>query len=80
MQKAAEFVSMPMCHVLPVKNYAVELDTDCNNDILILSAVHSVLQAIDDTLDDQCVSSTVEWPVCHEEDEDDEDVSFQTSS
>ncbi|XP_042560310.1 interferon-induced protein 44-like [Clupea harengus] len=60
MQKAAEFVSMPMCHVLPVKNYAVELDTDCNNDILILSAVHSVLQAIDDTLDDQCVSSTVE--------------------
>ncbi|XP_076128355.1 interferon-induced protein 44-like isoform X2 [Alosa pseudoharengus] len=54
-QKAAEFVGIPVSFVLPVKNYASELSTNCNSDILLLSAVHIILQAVDDTLDDQCV-------------------------
>ncbi|XP_076129025.1 interferon-induced protein 44-like [Alosa pseudoharengus] len=55
MQKAAEFVGIPVSFVLPVRNYASELSTNCNTDILLLSAVHSILQAVDDTLDDQGV-------------------------
>ncbi|XP_048105696.1 interferon-induced protein 44-like [Alosa alosa] len=55
MQKAAEFVGIPVSFVLPVRNYASELSTNCNTDILLLSAVRSILQAVDDTLDDQCV-------------------------
>lgn len=53
MQKAADFMGMPLSYVLPVKNYSSELSTNGTSDILLLSAVHSVLQAMDDTLDDQ---------------------------
>ncbi|XP_076129028.1 interferon-induced protein 44-like isoform X2 [Alosa pseudoharengus] len=58
MQKAADFMGMPLSFVLPVRNYASELSTNCNTDILLLSAVRSILQAVDDTLDDQCVCAS----------------------
>ncbi|XP_046729261.1 interferon-induced protein 44-like isoform X2 [Silurus meridionalis] len=60
MEKAAELVGLPLCYVLPVKNYVSQLTVDCNTDILLLSAVMSILQAVDDTLEDQY---PVQWPL-----------------
>ncbi|KAI5627753.1 interferon-induced protein 44-like, partial [Silurus asotus] len=57
MEKAAELVGLPLSYVLPVKNYVSQLTVDCNTDILLLSAVMSILQAVDDTLEDQYASS-----------------------
>ncbi|KAK6297496.1 hypothetical protein J4Q44_G00320790 [Coregonus suidteri] len=54
MQKAAEVVGLPVSYVLPVKNYSSELSVSCNTDILLLSAVHHILQAVDDTYEDYC--------------------------
>uniref|UniRef100_A0A3B1KLC8 TLDc domain-containing protein n=1 Tax=Astyanax mexicanus TaxID=7994 RepID=A0A3B1KLC8_ASTMX len=53
MQKAAELVGLPLSYVVPVKNYMSELSVDRNTDILLLSAVNSILQAVDDALEDQ---------------------------
>ncbi|XP_066532489.1 interferon-induced protein 44-like isoform X2 [Hoplias malabaricus] len=53
MQKAAELVGLPLSYVLPVKNYISMLSVDRSTDILLLSVVNSVLQAVDDTLEDQ---------------------------
>ncbi|KAM9496676.1 interferon-induced protein 44-like [Clarias gariepinus] len=53
MQKAAELVGLPLSYVLPVKNYVSQQAVDCNSDILILSVITSILQAVDDTLEDQ---------------------------
>ncbi|XP_063079014.1 interferon-induced protein 44-like [Engraulis encrasicolus] len=58
MHQAAQFLDMPVSYVLPVKNYASELSTSCSTDILLLSAVDTVLQAIDDTLDYQCTNTS----------------------
>ncbi|KAL7889000.1 hypothetical protein AOLI_G00039740 [Acnodon oligacanthus] len=52
MQKAAELVGLPLSYVLPVKNYISQLSVDVNTDILLLSVVNSILQAVDDTLED----------------------------
>uniref|UniRef100_A0A673VZD4 Interferon-induced protein 44-like n=1 Tax=Salmo trutta TaxID=8032 RepID=A0A673VZD4_SALTR len=52
MQKAAEVVGLPVSYVLPVKNYSSELAVSCNTDILLLSAVHHILQAVDDTYEE----------------------------
>uniref|UniRef100_A0A8C7QRJ1 TLDc domain-containing protein n=1 Tax=Oncorhynchus mykiss TaxID=8022 RepID=A0A8C7QRJ1_ONCMY len=52
MQKAAEVVGLPVSYVLPVKNYSSELSVSCNTDILLLSAVHHILQAVDDTYEE----------------------------
>ncbi|XP_035630978.1 interferon-induced protein 44-like [Oncorhynchus keta] len=57
MQKAAEVVGLPVSYVLPVKNYSSELSVSCNTDILLLSAVHHILQAVDDTFEDYCPST-----------------------
>ncbi|CAB1340137.1 unnamed protein product [Coregonus sp. 'balchen'] len=54
MQKAAEVVGLPLSYVLPVKNYSSELSVSCNTDILLLSAVHHILQAVDDTYEEYC--------------------------
>ncbi|XP_076872595.1 interferon-induced protein 44-like [Brachyhypopomus gauderio] len=48
MQNAAELVGLPLSYVLPVKNYISQLAVDCNTDILLLSVVDSILQAVDD--------------------------------
>lgn len=53
MKKAAKLVGLPLSYVLPVKNYVYQLTMDCNTDILLLSVVMSILQAVDDTLEDQ---------------------------
>ncbi|KAL6485586.1 hypothetical protein MHYP_G00049780 [Metynnis hypsauchen] len=53
MQKAAELVGLPLSYVLPVKNYISQLSVDLNTDILLLSVVNSILQAVDDTLEDE---------------------------
>ncbi|XP_071269292.1 interferon-induced protein 44-like isoform X2 [Salvelinus alpinus] len=52
MQKAAEVVGLSVSHVFPVKNYSSELSVSCNTDILLLSAVHHILQAVDDTYEE----------------------------
>ncbi|XP_063079015.1 interferon-induced protein 44-like [Engraulis encrasicolus] len=64
MHQAAEFMSMPVSYVLPVKNYASELSTSCSTDILLLSVVDTVLQAIDDMLDDQCTNTSTTSTTC----------------
>ncbi|KAL7872512.1 hypothetical protein SRHO_G00074950 [Serrasalmus rhombeus] len=53
MQKAAELVGLPLSYVLPVKNYISQLSVDLNTDILLLNVVNSILQAVDDTLEDE---------------------------
>ncbi|XP_036416299.1 interferon-induced protein 44-like isoform X3 [Colossoma macropomum] len=53
MQKAADLVGLPLSYVLPVKNYISQLSVDLNTDILLLSVVNSILQAVDDTLEDE---------------------------
>lgn len=53
MQKAAELVGLPLSYVLPVKNYVSEMTVECNTDILLLSVGMSILQAVDDTFEDQ---------------------------
>ncbi|KAI4885332.1 hypothetical protein NFI96_027588 [Prochilodus magdalenae] len=53
MQKAAELVGLPLSYVLPVKNYISQLSVDLNTDILLLSAFNTILQAVDDMLEDQ---------------------------
>lgn len=47
MEEAAEMVGVPLFSVLPVKNYASELDVDCDSDILLLSAVSQILHSVD---------------------------------
>lgn len=58
MHKAAELVGLPVSYVLPVKNYSTELSVNCNMDILLLSAVQNILQAVDDN-EDNSSSPTV---------------------
>ncbi|KAF4092092.1 hypothetical protein AMELA_G00017000 [Ameiurus melas] len=53
MQKAAELVGLPVSYVLPVINYVSQLKVDCKTDILLLSVVMSILQAVDDTFEDK---------------------------
>ncbi|XP_047674996.1 interferon-induced protein 44-like [Tachysurus fulvidraco] len=53
MQKAATLVGLPLSYVLPVKNYVSTLTVDCNTDILLLSAVMNILQAVNDSFEDQ---------------------------
>ncbi|XP_053499721.1 interferon-induced protein 44-like [Ictalurus furcatus] len=53
MQKAAELVGLPLSYVLPVKNYVSQLIVERNTDILLLSVGMSILQAVDDTFEDQ---------------------------
>ncbi|XP_036416298.1 interferon-induced protein 44-like isoform X2 [Colossoma macropomum] len=53
MQKAAELVGLPLSYLLPVKNYISQLSVDLNTDILLLSVVSSILQAVDDMLEDE---------------------------
>lgn len=53
MQKAAMLVGLLLSYVLQVKNYVSRLTVDCNTDILLLSAVMSILQAVNDSLEDQ---------------------------
>ncbi|XP_060739933.1 interferon-induced protein 44-like isoform X1 [Tachysurus vachellii] len=53
MQKAATLVGLPLSYVLPVKNYLSTLTVDCNTDILLLSAVMNILQAVNDSFEDQ---------------------------
>ncbi|KAF4092090.1 hypothetical protein AMELA_G00016980 [Ameiurus melas] len=65
MQKAAELVGFPVSYVLPVMNYVSQLTVDSKTDILLLSVVMSILQAVDDTFEDQ-YSNPV--PVSHQDD------------
>uniref|UniRef100_A0A3B4CG87 TLDc domain-containing protein n=1 Tax=Pygocentrus nattereri TaxID=42514 RepID=A0A3B4CG87_PYGNA len=52
-EKAAQLVGLPLSYVLPVKNYISQLSVDLNTDILLLNVVNSILQAVDDTLEDE---------------------------
>ncbi|XP_048841032.1 interferon-induced protein 44-like isoform X2 [Brienomyrus brachyistius] len=52
MEEAAEMVGVPLFSVLPVKNYASELNVDCNSDILLLSAVSQILHAVNYAFED----------------------------
>lgn len=52
MQKAAEQLGMPLSCVFPVKNYSWELAVSCHTDILLLTAVQRIQEAVDDTLED----------------------------
>ncbi|KAB5517143.1 hypothetical protein PHYPO_G00186020 [Pangasianodon hypophthalmus] len=63
MQKAAELVGLPLSYVLPVKNYIAQLTVDYKTDILLLSVVMSILQSVDDTLEDQYPSTPTCSPV-----------------
>ncbi|MCJ8749951.1 hypothetical protein PDJAM_G00193450 [Pangasius djambal] len=63
MQKAAELVGLPLSYVLPVKNYVAQLTVDYMTDILLLSVVMSILQSVDDTLEDQYPSTPTCSPV-----------------
>lgn len=63
MKKAAGLVGLPLSYVLPVKNYVSQLTVDCNTDILLLSVVMSILQAVDDTLEDQYTCAPTCSPV-----------------
>ena len=62
MQKAAELVGLPLSYVLPVKNYISQLSVDLNTDILLLSAFNTILQAVDDTLEDQYPADVITQP------------------
>ncbi|XP_036406207.1 interferon-induced protein 44-like [Megalops cyprinoides] len=50
-EKAAKLVGLPVSSVFPVRNYARENVVNCNVDILMLSAISEMLQAIDDVFD-----------------------------
>ncbi|XP_076007487.1 interferon-induced protein 44-like isoform X2 [Genypterus blacodes] len=45
-------LGVPMCCIVPVKNYSMELELDLNCDILLLSAVVQMLRYIDNYFDD----------------------------
>ncbi|XP_076872594.1 interferon-induced protein 44-like [Brachyhypopomus gauderio] len=62
MQNAAQLVGLPLSYVLPVKNYISQLAVDCNTDILLLSVVDSILQTVDDALEDQHPGPIMEFP------------------
>ncbi|KAG7461091.1 hypothetical protein MATL_G00206340 [Megalops atlanticus] len=55
-EKAAELLGLPASFVLPIRNYAAEHSVSCNTDILLLSALKHMLQAIDDTFEDYSFS------------------------
>ncbi|KPP75461.1 hypothetical protein Z043_105291, partial [Scleropages formosus] len=50
-KKAAELAEMPVSSVLPVKNYCSEVAVDRDIDILLLSAIGQVLNAVEDTFE-----------------------------
>lgn len=52
MQQAADLVGLPVAYVFPVKNYSSELSVSSNTDILLLSALQRILEAVDDALED----------------------------
>ncbi|XP_058493608.1 interferon-induced protein 44-like isoform X2 [Solea solea] len=47
MSKAGELLGMSTSYIVPVKNYASELDVDVNMDVLLLSAVDHIMQYAD---------------------------------
>ncbi|XP_043986362.1 interferon-induced protein 44-like isoform X2 [Gambusia affinis] len=47
MNKAGALLGMSTSYIVPVKNYASELDLDLNTDVLLLSAVDHILQYVD---------------------------------
>ncbi|CAG5863863.1 unnamed protein product [Menidia menidia] len=47
MRKAAALLGMSPSYIVPVKNYAAELDVDVDTDVLLLSAVDHILQYAD---------------------------------
>ncbi|XP_072558773.1 interferon-induced protein 44-like isoform X2 [Paramormyrops kingsleyae] len=52
MEEAAEMVGVPLFSVLPVKNYASELNVDYDTDILLLSAACQILHSVDYAFED----------------------------
>ncbi|XP_042320167.1 interferon-induced protein 44-like [Sceloporus undulatus] len=52
MQLTAERLGLPLCQIVPVKNYSSELDLKDNVDILILMAVRQMLRLAESYLDD----------------------------
>ncbi|KAG7453628.1 hypothetical protein JOB18_033061 [Solea senegalensis] len=47
MSKAGELLGMSTSYIVPVQNYASELDVDVNMDVLLLSAVDHIMQYAD---------------------------------
>ncbi|XP_014329994.1 interferon-induced protein 44-like isoform X1 [Xiphophorus maculatus] len=47
MNKTGALLGMSTSYIVPVKNYASELDLDVNTDVLLLSAVDHILQYVD---------------------------------
>ncbi|KAH0618479.1 hypothetical protein JD844_017728 [Phrynosoma platyrhinos] len=52
MQLTAERLGIPLCQIVPVKNYSSELDLKDDVDILILMAVRQMLRTAESYLDD----------------------------
>ncbi|XP_062406202.1 interferon-induced protein 44-like [Sardina pilchardus] len=59
MQKAAELLGMSLSCVFPLKNYSSEHAVNCNTDILLLTAVQHMQDAVDDALEDLGDTSAV---------------------
>ncbi|KAM7376107.1 hypothetical protein PAMP_005854 [Pampus punctatissimus] len=54
-RELSESLGIPLCCVLPVKNYSEELELDLNTDILLFSAVEQMLNYADNFFEDQVV-------------------------
>ncbi|MBN3283773.1 IF44L protein, partial [Polyodon spathula] len=52
MQEVGARLGIPVCCIVPVRNYNNELELDCNTDILLLSAVIQMLRLADNYFDD----------------------------
>ncbi|XP_032809655.1 interferon-induced protein 44-like [Petromyzon marinus] len=53
-------LGMPVSSVLPVKNYAVQVQPDASSDLLLIMALHQMLRFADDYLLDQVLSDSNE--------------------
>ncbi|XP_074524449.1 interferon-induced protein 44-like isoform X2 [Halichoeres trimaculatus] len=65
MQEASARLGVPLCCVIPVKNYSEELEVNLNCDILLLSAVEQMLRCSDDYFEDiseRCAPTMMETP------------------
>ncbi|XP_062869367.1 interferon-induced protein 44-like [Trichomycterus rosablanca] len=51
-QEASSCVGVPVCNIIPVKNYSQEFELDLNVDILLLTAVQQMLRYADNYFED----------------------------
>ncbi|XP_065110162.1 uncharacterized protein [Paramisgurnus dabryanus] len=51
MQTCSDLIGVPMCNILPVKNYHEEMDTNPDVDVLILKALEQIVNLAQDRID-----------------------------